>query len=79
MAMGSFLVYVQSHVIPSPRGGWLEGRSTRVTQSLERGEKTPCYAIDITCNLVEALTIEPHSPAVSWHCSTVSRYYDLNK
>lgn len=34
MAMGSLLVKMQSHMMPSSLGGWLEGRRTRVTQWL---------------------------------------------
>lgn len=35
MAMGSLLVKVQSHMMPSPLGRWLEGRRTRVNQWLK--------------------------------------------
>lgn len=34
MAMGSLLVKVQSHVMPSPFGLWLEGKRTLVSQWL---------------------------------------------
>lgn len=32
MAMGSLLEKVQSHMMPSPFGRWLDGKRTRVTQ-----------------------------------------------